>query len=249
MMKAFAASALFGSLLFPLRGLAATSGLTTVNATGQATVSAAPDIAIVNFSITSHASTAQQATSANNGIYARFSSGMRALGIAASDVKTTGYNLNYSPPPPPCPPPGVMAANATPCERNPQDFGYFVTRSASVTVHKLDIVGKAIDSAVAAGVNNIQGVEYSISDSKSYYLRALGEAIVAARTQADVMAQAAGLRIVRVLSINSSGAIPRPIVETPMYRLAAGVAQPTQITPPSSLDVTANVGVSYAAQP
>lgn len=243
MIKAFAATALFGSLLVPLTAVAATPP-TTINAAGQATVSAAPDLVLVQFTITSRASTAQQATSVNNSVYARFSSGMRALGIAASDVKTTGYNLSYSPPPPPCP-------AASPCdERNPQNYGYFVTRSASVTVHKLDIVGKAIDTAVAAGVNNVQGVEYSISDSKSYYLRALGQAIVAARAQGDVMAQAAGLHIVRVVSMTSAGAIPRPMIETPMYRSAiAGVAQPTQITPPSSLDVSASVSVTYAAQP
>ena len=229
--------------------LLAAAFFTTVNATGQATVSAAPDMAVVTFSVTSRASTAQEATSANNEIYSRFSSGMHALGIAASDVRTTGYNLNYSPPPPPCP--AAVAGNMAPCERNPQDYGYFVTRSASVTVHKLDNVGKAIDAAVAAGVNNVQGVDFSISDTKAYYLRALGQAIVAARAQGDAMAQAAGLRIVRVVSISSPGAIPRPFVEAPVYRslAAAGVAQPTQIAPPSSLDVTANVTVTYAAQP
>jgi len=206
-------------------------------------------MALLTFGISSRASTAQGATSANNTVYVRFSSGMRALGIAASDVKTTGYNLSYSAPPPPCPA-GVAGSMAPPCERNPQYYGYFVTRSASVTVHKLELVGKAIDTAVASGVNNVQGVEYSIADTKSYYLRALGQAIVAARTQADVMALAAGLHIVRVVSISGSGAIPRPIVETPMYRLAAApIAQPTQITPPSSLDVTATVSVTYAAQP
>ena len=230
--------------------LAALALVTTINASGQATVSAAPDLALVQFSITSRASTAQQATSANNTVYARFSAGMRALGIAASDIRTTGYNLSYSPPPPPCPA-GVAGNIVSPCEeRGSQNFGYFVTRSASVTIHKLEIAGKAIDTAVAAGVNNVQGVEYSISDTKSYYLRALGQAIVAARAQADVMAQAAGLHVVRVVSITSAGAIPRPVMETPMYRASlAGIAQPTQITPPSSLDVSANVSVTYAAQP
>ena len=257
-MKAFAVAALCGALL-PLPAAAADSGLTTIYASGQATVSAAPDIAVVSFSIASHASTAEQATGSNNSVYAHFNTGMRTIGIAAADIKTTGYNLNHVPPPPPCPPPPMQsqtrAPNAVfvqeaPCVRDPQTWGYFVNRTMSVTVHHLDLVGKVIDTAVAAGVNNVEGVDYGLSDVKSFFLRALGEAVVSARAQADVMAQAAGLHIVRVVSINSSNPTPLRTIASVASRAMGAVYQPpTQISPPTSLDVNASVGVSYLAQP
>lgn len=261
MIKLLAAAALFGTLFPPLTVLAAGSGQTTIYATGQATVSAPPDIATVSFSANSHAQTAEQATSENNRIYARLSTGMRTIGIAAADLKTTGYNLNHVPPPPPCPPmpqsrtapPNAeFAQNSNPvaCVRDPESYGYFVTRSVNVTVHRLDTVGKVIDTAVASGVNNVQGVDYAIANTRALFMRALGQAVSSARSEADVMAQAAGLHVVGVQSINSQGAIPAPIAfSAKMMQTANTYAVPTQIAPPSSLDVSANVSVVYLAQP
>ena len=259
MTKALAATALAGALFLPVPSLAAGTAQTTIAANGEATVSAPPDIAVVSFAISSHGSTAEQATSASNTVYARFNTGMHAIGIAAADVRTTSYNLNHVPPPPPCPqieaqsrilPPNAEVAQSYPqCVRDPQTWGYFVTRSVSVTVHHLELVGKAIDTAVAAGVNNVDGVEYGISNTKSFFLRALAQAIVSARAEGDVMAQAAGLHIVRVQSINSSNPVPLRAVSPMMSRAMGVFAAPTQISPPSSLDVTANVTVVYLAQP
>jgi uncharacterized protein YggE len=260
MRKAFAATWLCGALLLPVPGMAADTAQTTIYASGQATVSAAPDVATISFSLNTHAQTAEQATAENNTIYAHFNTGMRTIGVAAADIKTTSYNLNHVPPPAPCPPLPMQprtapnaefAQSAPPCVRDPQSYGYFVTRSVSVTTRHLDIVGKIIDTAVAAGVNNVQGVEYAIANTRSLFLRALGQAIVSARSEGDVMAQAAGLHIVKVQSINSPGAIPAGLAGRMMMpsAMANVYNAPTQISPPSSLDVTANVSVTYLAQP
>jgi uncharacterized protein YggE len=63
------------------------------------------------------------------------------------------------------------------------------------------------------------------------------------------MAQAAGLHIVRVQSINSSNPVPLRTISSMMARAVGVFAAPTQISPPSSLDVTAYVSVVYLAQP
>jgi uncharacterized protein YggE len=224
--------------------IAALVGQTTIYASGQATVSAPPDVATISFSTNTHAQTAEQATSESNTIYAHFNTGMRTIGIAAADIKTTNYNLNHVPPPPPCP------AVPTPCVRDPESYGYFVTRSVSVTTHHLDTVGKIIDTAVAAGVNNVQGVEYAIANTRSLFLRAIAQAIASARSEGDAIAQAAGLHIVGIQSINSPGGVPIPMAAGRFAPSAmADIAVPTQISPPSSLDVTANVTVTYLAQP
>ncbi len=107
-----------------------------------------------------------------------------------------------------------------------------------------------IDTAVAAGVNNVQGVDYSIANTRAMFLRALAQAIASARSEGDAMAQAAGLHIVRIQSINSPGGIPMAMSAGRFApNVMADVAVPTQISPPSSLDVSANVSVVYLAQP
>jgi hypothetical protein len=258
MIKAFAAAALCGALLLPLPVIAAGAGQTTIYASGQATVSAPPDMAVVSLNVTSRASTAEQATSMNNTVYAHLTTGMRTIGIAAADIKTTSYNLNHIAPPPPCPmqsqerPPAAEFAQAVaPCVRDPQTWGYFVNRSVSITTHHLDIVGKIIDTAVAAGVNSVQGVDYSIANTRALFLRALAEAIASARNEGDAMAQAAGLHIVGIQSINSPSGIPMAMSAGRFAPnpTADTYAVPTQISPPSSLDVSANVSVVYLGQP
>ncbi len=230
--------------------IAALLGQTTIYASGQATVSAAPDTAVVSFNIASHASTAGQATSISNSVYAHLETGLHAIGLAAADIRTTGYNLNHVPPPPPCPPlPMQPQTGAMPCVRDPQTYGYFVNRSVSVTTHHLDIVGKMIDTAVAAGVNNVQGVDYSIANTRALFLRALAQAIASARNEGDAMAQAAGLHIVRIQSISSAGGVPMSAGRFAPMAMANTYGVPTQISPPSSLDVSANVSVVYLAQP
>jgi uncharacterized protein YggE len=245
-------------MMMNILAIAALVGQTTIYASGQATVSAPPDTAVVSFAIASHASTAEQATSAGNTIYAHLNTGMRMIGIASADIKTTSYNLNHVPPPPPCPPLPMQSQTRTsteypqiaPCVRDPQTYGYFVNRSVSVTTHHLDIVGKIIDTAVAAGVNNVQGVDYSIANTRSLFLRALAQAIASARNEGDAMAQAAGLHIVGIQSINSPSGIPMAMSAGRFApNVMADVAVPTQMSPPSSLDVSANVSVVYLAQP
>ncbi len=250
LLRVLAAATILSGGLLPLSAVAADPPQTTIYTSGQATVSAPPDIAIVSFGLASHASTAEQATSASNTIYAHFNTGVRAIGIGSAEIRTTSYNLNYVPQPPPCPPPlQTQSYPVQECVRQPQESGYFVTRSVSVTIHHLDLVGKTIDTAVAAGVNNVESVEYGVSDTKSFFLRALGQAVVAARAQGDVMAQAAGLHIVRVQSINSSYATPLQTIAHISSRAMAAYPIPTQMSPPSGLDIQASVTVNFIAQP
>ena len=82
------------------------------------------------------------------------------------------------------------------------------------------------------------------------FLRALAQAIASARNEGDAMAQAAGLHIVGIQSINSPSGIPMAMSAGRFApNVMADVAVPTQMSPPSSLDVSANVSVVYLAQP
>ncbi|HEV2262301.1 MAG TPA: SIMPL domain-containing protein [Candidatus Rubrimentiphilum sp.] len=243
----YLAIALFVSIALGTHAVAADVPPTSINASGQATVSAPPDIAIINLTITTHNAIAEEATSANNAIYAHFTTGMRTIGIAESDIKTTGYNLYYNPGPPPCP-----LVNSSypqpPCVRDLRNVGYSVTRSITITVHRLDLVGKTIDTAVDAGVNNVGGVSYGISNTKALFLRALADAVASARSQAEVLAQAAGLHIIRVASISTGYSPPPPMIAGAL-KSADVYGAPTVIPPPGTLDVQASVNATFLATP
>lgn len=208
----------------------------TITVQGEGRVSAAPDMATVALTLSTDASTAAAATSRNNEIYARLEHALRAMGIAQSDIRTSGYSLNYNPPPQP----GTV--------RSPdQRYGYFVERSVSVTLHDTSRAGAAIDAAVAAGVANVNGVTFGVSDRNAQVAQALAAAARDARRKAEAMASAAGLHLTGVASMQegySSG--PQP-----MMRMAASVPapeMPTQIQP-GSVEVTAIVSTTFYASP
>ncbi|HLI95648.1 MAG TPA: SIMPL domain-containing protein [Candidatus Baltobacteraceae bacterium] len=206
----------------------------TVTAEGRST--AMPDMATASFAISTYASTAASATSDNNERYGRLLDSLRALGIKESDIRTTSFNVSYNPPPQPpaMPDQGVR-------------YGYTVSRGIDVTVRRLSLVGKVIDTAVSAGVTDVNGVAFDNSDSRRQYAQALQDGVQQARAQAQAMAAAAGLRIVRVKSMQVGG--PNritPVVEGPVFRAAAAPV-PTQIQP-NSVEVTATVTVTYESQ-
>lgn len=197
-----------------------------ITVTGQGHASAQPDTAYETFTITSNARSGTQAASDNNARYESLLSKLQALGIAKTDIRTASYNLYFAQPP-------------------TEPSGFFVNRSVSVTLHNLTQTGSVIDAAVAAGVTDVGGVSYGISDSRAMARRATGEAVADARAQADAMAQAAGLHITRVHSMQQGYAsLPQP---APMMRSTADVSPPTQIEP-SSVQASASVTVVYEAQ-
>lgn len=209
--------------------------LSQITVTTQGQASAMPDMATASFTISTSAATAGAATSENNTRYDRLMRDLRALSIADTDIRTTSFNLNYNPPPKP---PDVPQQG--------QRYGYSVYRGVSVTVKRLAILGKVVDTAVAAGVTDVNGVSFDTSDERGQFAQALRDGIARARAQADAMAAAAGLHIVRVKTIQEGvPQLVRPGVTADVF--AARVAAPTQI-PPSPVETNATVTVTYEAQ-
>lgn len=206
----------------------------TVTADGQA--SAMPDMAQTSFTISTSADTAAAATSENNTRYDRLMHALRALGIDESDIRTTSFNVNYNPPPKP---PDVPQQG--------QRYGYSVYRGINVMVHRLALLGKTIDTAVASGVTDVNSVSFDTSQKREQFAAALRDGIVQARTQAQAMAAAAGLRIVRVKDIEE-GAPSRvlPMVQAAVFKAAPAPAL-TEIQP-SAVETHATVTVTYEAQ-
>lgn len=227
--------------LFAPAVAAAAPAATQIIVTGQGTVTAMPDMATESFTISTNASRAADAAGDNNARYERLIKALGTLGIAASDVRTTSYNVSYTPPAPPQPEPGNVVPQR---ERS----GYFVYRGIAVTLHRLALAGKAIDAAIAAGVTDIGGVNFGIADRKAQQAQALRNAVRDARTQAEAMAAAAGLHIVRVRVMQQGFAsMPVPMMARMTADMGPAPAPPTQIEP-GSVETQATVTITYDAQ-
>jgi uncharacterized protein YggE len=217
---------------------AATSAPQTLAVTGIGVLERAPDRAVVTFDIVTNDDRAAAATSANNTIYAALGAKLAALNIAAADVRTLSYSLQFVP---------------RPAEPNPafaQRYGYVVTRRIGVTTDALGGVGALIDAGVAAGATNVEGVAFELRDERAAQRDALVAAVADAEGQAQAVAGAAHLRLVRIASIEIGATAPpiRPLTYSVSTRSASALAVPTEIQP-SSLSVRATVSVIYELAP
>jgi len=169
---------------------------------GEGIVIAKPDIATVSIGVVSEAATARAALDANSADMQRVVDSVKAAGVAERDIGTTGFNIDpvYSQPP----------IRADGSRENPQIIGYRVSNQVSVRIRDIDNSGAILDAVVTAGANRVTGIEFGIAEPGSLHDEAMRNAIADARRKAQLMADAAGVRLVRILSISASEAGPRP---------------------------------------
>ena len=105
-------------------------------------------------------------------------------------------------------------------------------------------MGEVIDAALEAGANQLEGVSFELQDDLASRQAALRNAVAEARAKAEAMADALGVRLVSILSVNEGPvAIERPMME--MAR-AASLQQgaPTPVSP-GEVSVAASVTIRY----
>lgn len=206
----------------------------SIRVMGEATVSARPDQAEIDIGVVAQAPTAQAAATQNaQRLDAVVAELRRALGPTA-DLRTSRYTV-------------------TPDYRSPREgsgptiSGYTATNSVHVKTGDLGDVGKIIDLSTQAGANTINRLQFTLKDEQAARAEALRAAAVKARGQAEVLAAALGLKIVRVLSVAEG----QPVVTRPMpYALAGGMpARAATPVEPGTVDVHATVTLTVEVSP
>ena len=122
--------------------------------------------------------------------------------------------------------------------------GYELANVVEVTVRDLARLGDVVDGTLGAGATSMDGLSFRVADPAPAEREARVLAMAAARSRADVLAEAAGLRILGVSSVVEGGsASPRPFMKAERMLLAAADAS----TPVESgaLEVAVSVTVAY----
>ncbi len=229
--------------------------LLTVSAEGRSLRE--PDLAVFSSGVTTQGKTAGEALGENSRAMARVISALKSAGIAERDIQTSNLSINpiYSDPNRDA----MMAArvNGTqyvplPPEQQLQKIvGYTVNNQVSVRQRKLGDYGKVIDTLVLAGANQINGPMFQMDDADPATDEARLAAMKKARQRAELYARAAGLRVVRVLSISESGGYYGP----PQVMFARGESAAMAPPPPppavqaGELQLSASVTVLYELAP
>lgn len=190
-----------------------------------------PDLATIRAGVVAQAPSAAAALSEQAERMARVLQSLKRAGVADRDVATATVGLQ----------PQYVYQD----REAPRITGYQATNSVSVRFRDVRRAGAILDALVAAGANQIDGPNLSIDQPAAALDEARLDAMRQAQARAELYAKAAGLRVVRIVSINEGAANeggPRPPI---VYaRMAAADAASTQIAP-GEKDVNVHVNVRF----
>jgi len=205
-MNRFLATAATTAVLLVLAPSAYAENLRTITVSGHGEIAGAPDSATLSAGVTTEARTAADALAQNASRMNAVFAALKKLGVADKKIQTSNFNVS--------PQYADQTGNAP-----PRIAGYQVTNQVDVTVDDVKKVGPALDALVASGANQINSVNFGISNPKPLLGDARTQAVGDATDRAQTYAKAAGVSLGNILSISDSDVSVSPPV--PMYRAMA----------------------------
>ena len=109
-------------------------------------------------------------------------------------------------------------------------------------------MGRIIDTGLGAGANNINSLQYDLTDRKPAEADALGDAVADARRQAEVMATAAGGRLGDLIDLGTQAPQYRPFAADVVLSDGGTQSAPTPVSP-GTVTVSASVTARWRFVP
>lgn len=205
---------------------------------GEGTVAAAPDMAVLSLSVLREADTARDAVSANNTAMAAVIEAMKKEGIEDRDLQTSGFSVQ----------PRYAYAQDSKEYREPKIVGYSATNSLTVRIRDLEKTGAILDTAVTLGVNQTGGLMFTNANPEAFLKRARAAAMKDAVARAGTLAEAGGVKVGNILEISEQSFRPEPM---PIARAEMMVAKSADAAVPiaggeNEYRITVNVTFAIA---
>lgn len=192
-----------------------------------------PDIATIRAGVVTQAATAAAALRENSERMSRALAALRRAGVAGRDIQTAQVMLQ----------PQYRYAENQP----PVVTGYQATNSVAVRFRDVARSGTILDTLVTEGANQIDGPTLSLDKPDAALDEARTDAIARARTRANLYARAAGLQVVRIVSIAEGGTqdgSPRPPVPYARMQVTDPAEAKTAVIA-GEAEITATVTVRF----
>ena len=221
---------LLAGVLLAAPVLAEDAPVATISVSGEAQLSVPPDLAQIDAGVSTEAKTAREASEANNAAMGKVLLALKGAGIEEKDFQTSRLSLQpqYAP--------NRSGPNAV--------VGYRAANRVTIKLRDVTKVAATIDLLVAAGANELGGINFMVSAASKLLDEAREQAIADARRKAEIYAKAAGVTLGSPVSISEEGS-PGPM---PFRKMSAGMAASAPVAQgEETLHVT--VSVSWAIKP
>lgn len=212
----------------------------TINVSGSSTKKVAPDVARITFSVTSEYETAEESQRKNTEDTNAVIATLKEAGVPDNKIKTYNYQMypRYD----------YLYDYETGRDGERVLQGYVVTNTLEVSGLEVDAVGDIITACVQAGINDIDGIDYTCSNYDELYNEALADAIEVARVKAQAIAESSGVKVGSVKKViegwqdTSYRYTNNAAMVDEAYNDAGAVAFDAM---PGELEIVANVDVNF----
>ena len=207
----------------------------TIQVSGNGEAHAAPDYVNLSLAIETHAKTAAEAAGNNAALASKINDALaRKLG-GRGKISTGGYSL-------------YPEYNNPQHNERPQIESYQAQNSITVETAKLELVGPLIDTAIAAGANRVNSLDFSLRDDTRARNEAIAQAAKDAQAQADALASSIGVKLGPIISATTEAeARPVPVMAMARFNAMANTEPPTPVNP-GDITVPATVSLTYGIE-
>ncbi|NLX83446.1 MAG: SIMPL domain-containing protein [Clostridiales bacterium] len=160
--------------------------------TGNAVISLEADTATLEVGAQTRGKTVAEANQDNIKIIDAIILEVEKLGIEKKYITTSNYNVYFE-----------QDYSVVGTAQSLINGSFVVNNMLRIKINDITKVSAVIDAASAAGANNIHGLSFQSSKYEESYLEALKEAVLDAKTKAEVLALVNGMSLGRVLKVES----------------------------------------------
>lgn len=206
----------------------------TLTVNGAGTVTLTPDIAYIYIGVHTEGKTAAEAVAENTANTTKLVNALVSFGVDRKDISTSNFsiwpNQQYDPQT------GLQIGTT-----------YVVDNSVYVKVRKLDKLGELLDTAIQAGANSINSIQFDVADKSKALSEARTDAVKNAEKQAKELAQAAGVTLGDIQTISFYDSMPYPVMDAYAKGMGGGGEMASAPVPiePGQLTLTVNVTIAY----
>jgi len=166
------------------RGVGRDEVLVQVSASGRA--DSRPDEARFTVGVDTIAATSREASARNSATINKVAAALQGLGVKEDDLQTRSITLSR-------------------IDYGPNRGRFQASNLIDIKVRDIRRAGEALAAITEAGANVLSGPNLRVSDPENAGRSAYAAAYRAARARAEAYAQAAGLKVARVLAIRDGG--------------------------------------------
>ena len=173
-----------------------------ISVSGTGTALVAPDMATITLGVTNQDAQASVAMQATSDAVTQILKRLDEMGLEARDVQTR--DLSLSP---------VWSGRSNSSNEPPKITGFTASNRVSVRVRDLDNLGQIMDAVIKEGANDFGSLSFGVQEPKPLEAEARAKAVADATEKAQQLAQASGVTLGPVLSINDHGGGVRPMAQ------------------------------------